>query len=163
MLNTIKLALAGSVMAAAMLSSGAHAATADGTAKVEILVPVELSAIAEMDLGLVAVGATTGTVELPVTSNTRVCTGVRCVGTATRGSFQVTKATNGQTVQLSATNASLTGPGTAMVLTTALSDASIVFNSTALQTVYVGGSLAVGADQLFGQYSGTYTVTAQYQ
>jgi Mat/Ecp fimbriae major subunit len=82
MLNKFKLALAGSVMAAAMLSSGAQAATATGTAKVEILVPVELSTVADLDFGLVASSASAGTVVLPTGSNTRACTNVTCVGTA---------------------------------------------------------------------------------
>ncbi len=163
MLNKIKIALAGSVVAAAMLSSGAQAATATGTAKVEILVPVELSTVADLDFGLVAAGASSGTVTLPVGSNTRACTNVTCVGTASRGSFQVTNASNGQVIQLSATNATLTGPGANMAVTTALSAASVTFNSAALQTVNVGGSLAVGVNQAAGNYTGSFTVTAQYQ
>jgi Mat/Ecp fimbriae major subunit len=164
MLNKFKMALAGSVMAAAMLSSGAHAATATGTAKVEILVPVQLSTVADLDFGLVAASGAAGTVTLPVTSNTRSCSAnVVCVGTASRGSFQVTNASNGQVIQLSATNATLTGPGTSMVVTTALSNASITFNSASLQTVNVGGTLAVGVNQAAGNYTGSFTVTAQYQ
>jgi hypothetical protein len=163
MLNTIKLALTGSVMAAAMLSSGAQAATATGTAKVEILVPVELSTISDLDFGLVAAGASAGTVVMPTGSNTRACTNVTCVGTAARGSFQVSNASNGQVIQLSATNATLTGPGANMAVATTLSNASITFNSASLQTVFVGGSLAVGVNQAAGAYTGSFTVTAQYQ
>ncbi len=163
MLNKFKIALASSVIAAAMLSSGAQAATATGTARVEILVPVQLSTVTNLDFGLVAAGAASGTVVLPTASNTRTCTSVTCVGTATRGSFQVTNASNGQTIQLSATNATLTGAGTNMLVTTSLSNSSIVFNSSSLQTVFVGGSLAVGTNQAAGVYTGSFTVTADYQ
>ena len=163
MLNKIKIALASTAVAAAMLSSGAQAATATGTAKVEILVPVELSTITDMDFGLVAAGASSGVVTLPVGSNTRACVNVTCIGTASRGSFQVTNASNGQVIQLSATNATLTGPGANMAVTTVLSASSVTFNSASLETVNVGGSLAVGTNQAAGSYTGTFTVTAQYQ
>jgi Mat/Ecp fimbriae major subunit len=163
MLNKIKIALASSVVAAAMLSSGAQAATATGTAKVEILVPVQLSTVTDLDFGLVAAGASSGTVTLPVGSNTRACVNVTCVGTASRGSFQVTNASAGQVVQLSATNATLTGPGANMLVTTSLSASSITFDAAALETVNVGGTLAVGINQAAGAYTGSFTVTADYQ
>ncbi len=163
MLNKIKIALATSVVAVAMLSSGAQAATASGTAQVNILVPIEISAVANLDFGLIAVGASSGTVTLPVGSNTRACVNVTCVGSASRGSFQITNATNGQAIQLSATNATLTGPGANMLVTTSLSANSITFDSTALQTVNVGGSLAVGLGQTDGFYDGDFTITAEYQ
>jgi hypothetical protein len=50
-----------------------------------------------------------------------------------------------------------------MAVATTLSNASITFNSASLQTVFVGGSLAVGVNQAAGAYTGSFTVTAQYQ
>lgn len=163
MLNKIKIALATSAVAVAMLSSGAQAATATGTAKVEILTPVTLSTVSDLDFGLVAAGASTGTVTLPTGTNTRACSNVTCLGTATRGSFQVSNAGQGQVIQLSTTNATLTGPGASMLVTTSLSASTVTFDSAALETVYVGGALSVGLNQAAGNYTGSFTVTANYQ
>jgi Mat/Ecp fimbriae major subunit len=59
----------------------------------------------------------------------------------------------------------LDGPGTAnMIITTSISGLE-----TGVQTVggsytfYIGGSLAVAADQVIGDYSGQYEVTVQYE
>jgi Mat/Ecp fimbriae major subunit len=164
MLNKMKFAVAASIAAVAMVSGAANAATQTATAEAEILTAVELSSVSNLDFGLIVAGATGGTVTLPVTSDTRTCGTLTCVGTASRGSFQVTNATDGQVVQLSVptTGVELTGPGTAMPVALSLSNASITFDAAALQTVYIGGALTVGDGQTAGQYSTTFNVTANY-
>jgi Mat/Ecp fimbriae major subunit len=165
MLNKSKLAIAGAIIAAGMASTGANAATQTATAKVEILAPVVLSPVTTLDLGVVAVGATGGTVALPNTSNTRTCSAtLTCVGTAARGSFQVTSATNGYVIAITVpASTSLTGVGSPMAMTLSPSATSITFNSASLQTIYVGGTLTVGNNQAAGTYTGTYNVSADYQ
>ncbi|MFC4291299.1 DUF4402 domain-containing protein [Sphingorhabdus arenilitoris] len=165
MLNKMKFALAGTIAAASLVSGAANAATETANAEAEILTPVALSAVTDLDFGLIAGDADGGTVALPTASDTRSCTGVICVGTATRASFQVTNATQGQVVALSVptTGVALSGPGANMPVSLALSNASITFNSAALQTVYIGGTLTVGANQAAGVYSTTFPVTADYQ
>jgi hypothetical protein len=44
-----------------------------------------------------------------------------------------------------------------------LSNSSILFNSASLQTVYVGGTISLGANQTAGTYVGSFDVTAEYQ
>ncbi|MEP7348473.1 MAG: DUF4402 domain-containing protein [Sphingorhabdus sp.] len=165
MLNKSKVALLGAFAAAAMVSTGANAATQSATAEVDILAPVVLSPVTTLDLGVVAVGAVAGTVTLPNSSDTRTCSAsLTCVGTAARGSFQVTSATNGYVIAITVpASTSLTGAGAPMALTLSPSAASITFNSAALQTIYVGGTLSVGASQTAGTYTGTYNVSADYQ
>ena len=99
---------------------------------------------------------------LPNTSDVRTCAGVTCVGTAQRGQFTVSGAATGFVVLVNTpASTSLTGPGTAMTLL--LSPSLVNFTSTGVaQTFFVGGALAVGANQTAGTYSGTYTVTADY-
>ena len=89
----MKIVLAGAAAVAAMSSTAAFADTENATATVQILGAVELTKFADLDLGTVASGAAVGTVALPTSSNTRTCTGVTCVGTASRARFQVTAAT----------------------------------------------------------------------
>jgi Mat/Ecp fimbriae major subunit len=162
MLNK-KIALLGAA-AAAMVSTGANAATQTATAEVDILAAVDLQQNAALDFGVVASSAAAGTVLLPTGSNTRTCSAaVTCVGTAQRGQFTVSNATSGYVVAITVpASTSLTGPGTAMNV--ALTPSLTSFTSTgAAQVFYVGGTLTVGANQVAGTYSGTYNVSADYQ
>ena len=165
MLNKFKTAIAVSVVATAMMSSAAHAATETASAEAEIIAAVELSAVSALDIGLVAVGANGGTVTLDETSGNRTCSvDLTCVGGSTRGSFQVTNAADGLVVDLTVDASTvLTGAGDDMTLTLTPSATSITFDSAALETVFVGGELAVNAAQAAGVYSGTYSVSAEYQ
>jgi Mat/Ecp fimbriae major subunit len=163
MLNKSKVALLGAFAAAAMVSTGANAATQTATAEVDILAPVTLSQTAGLDFGIVAAGAASGTVTLPTGSNTRTCSvGLACVGTASRGVFSVT-AVDTYVVNITVDASTvLTGAGTDMNLTLNPGITSIVANGAA-QTFYVGGTLTVGAAQAAGTYTGTYDVSANYQ
>ncbi len=165
MLNKIKFAIAGSVISAAMLSNAAFAATETASAEAEIIAAVELSPVTDLDMGLVAVGAAGGNVTLDATSGTRTCSAaLTCVGTADRGSFQVTNASDGLVIDITVdASTTLTGAGAPMALTLTPSATSITFDSAALETVFVGGDLAVGASQTAGVYTGTYNVSAEYQ
>ncbi len=164
MLNKMKIALATAIVVAAMGSNAAFAASKTGTATVEIVTPVVLSNVAQLNLGLVAATATAGTVTIPVSANTQSCSGVVCLGGSSRGSFQVTAAANNAVIDLSAdASTTLTGPGANMALGLFLSKNSITFNSASLETVYVGGALDVAANQVAGTYTGSYNVTANYQ
>jgi Mat/Ecp fimbriae major subunit len=161
MLNK-KIALMGAAIAA-MVSTGANAATATATADVEILAPVTLIQTAGLDFGTVAAGAASGTVTLPTGSNTRTCSvGLACVGAASRGAFEVTGVdTYVVDITVDASTV-LTGAGTDMNLTLDPGITSIVADGTA-QTFYVGGTLTVGAGQAAGTYTGNYNVSADYQ
>jgi hypothetical protein len=163
MLNKSKIALLGAFAAATMVSTGANAATQTATAEVEILAPVTLSQTVGLDFGIVAAGAVAGTVTLPTGSNVRTCSvGLACVGTASRGTFEVTGVdTYVVDITVDATTV-LTGAGTDMNVTLNPGITSIVANGAA-QTFYVGGTLTVGAGQAAGTYTGNYDVSADYQ
>jgi Mat/Ecp fimbriae major subunit len=166
MLNKMKIILAGAAAVAAMSSSAAFADTENATATAQILGAVNLQKFADMDLGTIAASAASGTVVLPTSSNTRTCTGVTCVGTATRARFQVVAATNTYVIDIThSPTATLTGPaGSAdMPLTLSASTNAITFDSAALEDIFVGGTLTVGANQAAGTYNGSFSVTAEYQ
>jgi Domain of unknown function (DUF4402) len=175
MLNKMKLAIAGSIVAAAMASSGAHAATANANAKVEILTPVTINKTSDLDFGLIATSGA-GTVVVAQSGGAKSCTGlVTCVGTTgVLGSFDVTAA-SGQTISVSVGSTSLVGPvgsvampaalrlaGT-LITTNAGSTAGTYTSLVAAKTVTVGGTVTVGAVQLAGVYNGAFTLTADYQ
>ncbi|MFN3620800.1 DUF4402 domain-containing protein [Sphingorhabdus sp.] len=164
MLNKTKIALLGAMAVAATASTGAQAATQTANAEVDIIAAVQLAQNASLDFGVVASGASAGTVELPTGADTRTCTaGLTCVGTAQRGQFTVSGAATGFTVAISVpASTTLTSGGNTMTL--ALTPSITSFTSVgAPQVFYVGGSLAVGASQPAGNYTGTYTVSADYQ
>jgi Mat/Ecp fimbriae major subunit len=175
MLNTLKLAIAGSIVAAAMASSGAQAATANANAKVEILTPVTIAKTSDLDFGLIATTGA-GTVVVAQSGGAKSCTGlVTCVGTTgVLASFDVSSAT-AQTISVSVGSTSLVGPigsvampaalrlaGTG-VTTNAASTSGTYTSGLTAKTVTVGGTVTVGAVQLAGVYNGAFTLTADYQ
>jgi hypothetical protein len=161
MLNK-KIALLG-VAAAAMVSTGANAATVTATAKVEILAPVTLTQTAGLDFGVVAGSAAGGKVTLTPASDVRACTGgLVCVGAAQRGAFSVVGASGYTLAVTVAPTTTLTGAGAPMGVTLTSSAATVLATGLA-QTFNVGGVLTVGAAQTAGTYTGTYSVSADYQ
>lgn len=161
MLNK-KIALLGAAVAA-MVSTGANAATQTATAEVDIVAAVTLTQDAGLDFGVVAVGASAGTVTMPTGSNTRSCTVVTCSGTAQRGQFTVSNATTGYVVNIVVPGSTtLTSGGNTINLSLVPSITS--FSSTGVSEVfYVGGTLSIAANQAAGTYTGTYAVSADYQ
>ena len=161
MLNK-KIALLGAAVAA-MVSTGANAATQTATAEVDILAPVTLAQTAGLDFGTVAASTSAGTVTLPTGSNTQTCSvGLACVGPASRGVFSVVGANLTTVVITVDASTLLSGAGTSMNLTLNPSVTSISATGSA-QTFFVGGVLSVGASQAAGTYTGTYNVSAEYQ
>lgn len=164
MLNTMKVALTGAMAVAAFASTSAQAATGTADATATIISAVQLTQNDVLDFGVVASSTTAGTVDLPTDSNTRTCSvGVTCVGTALRGQFTVSGAATGYTVGIVVpATAILTSNGVTMSTTLTPSMTTFVSNGGA-RAIFVGGTLSVGANQAAGLYTGTYTVSANYQ
>ncbi|WP_397594761.1 DUF4402 domain-containing protein [Sphingorhabdus sp.] len=166
MIKKMKLAVAGAVLAASMASNAAYAATEQADATVQVLAAVQLSAVSDLNFGVVAASAVGGTVTLaPTASAVPVGSGVIPISGGSAASFQVTQATNGEAIALSVGNPTpLTSGANSIPLSgLTLSNSSILFNSASLQTVYVGGTISLGANQTAGTYVGSFDVTAEYQ
>ena len=176
MLNKMKFAVAGAVIAAAMASTGAQAATATATAKVEILTPVTIAKTSDLDFGLIATSGA-GSVVVNESSAAKSCTGsVICVGTTgVLAAFDVTAAA-AQAITVSVGNASLVGPtgsvampaalrisGTGVTVTGAGLNTGTFTSAVLAKSIKVGGTVTVGATQLAGVYTGSFTLTADYQ
>jgi Mat/Ecp fimbriae major subunit len=162
MLNK-KIALMGAAIAA-MVSTGANAATETATAEVEILAPVTLAQTVGLNFGIVAAGLAAGTATIGTGSNTATCSpGLACVGTPARGAFEVVGADT-TVVEITVDAATvLTGSGGADMNLTLNPSVTSLTATGAAQTFYVGGTLAIGASQGAGTYTGTYDVSAEYQ
>ncbi len=166
MINKMKLALAGAVVATGMLSTGAFAATQQADATVQVLSAVQLSAVSDLNFGIVAASTAGGTVTVGASAAAvPVATGVTRISGGAAASFRVTQATNGQVIALSVGSPTpLTGPGANIALSAlTLSNNTITFNSASLQNVYVGGTISLNPNQTAGTYTGTFNVTADYQ
>jgi len=164
MLNKLKIALAGSIAAATMVSGAAHAATETVGADAEIIPAVTLAEPVDIDFGTIASDATGGTVTVAAAAAAnRQCGTLTCVGTASSGSIEITaEADQNVTITMPTGTVTLTSTGGgSMSMTPTVSSAS--FTSTGTDTVYFGGSLTVGADQAAGSYSGTFDVDVDYQ
>lgn len=164
MLNKTKFALLGVVAAAAMASTGAQAATQTASAEVDIVAAVQLAQNDGLDFGVVASSGTAGTVALPIGSNTRICSaGVTCVGTALRGRFTVSGATTGYVVAINVPASTTLNSGANNMLLSLVPSMTSFTAGAGPQEFFVGGSLAVGANQAAGTYTGSYNVSADYQ
>jgi len=163
MLKNLKIALVGSIAAAAMVSGTANAATETVGADAEIIEAVTLDNAVNIDFGTIASDATGGTVSVTAdAAGTRACGTLTCVGTASSGSLEITAA-SGQTVDITMPTAavSLTSGTNSMSMTPTVSSAS--FTSAGTDTVYFGGTLTVSANQAAGTYAGSFDVDVDYQ
>jgi hypothetical protein len=156
--NSLKIALV-SVLAlgATALSGGASAANND------------------LAFGSFYPGATTGTVDVNTNGTRSFSGGVLTASggvTPTAAKFDVTGQASATYTIAYAAAVTLTGPGAPMALTQ-ISDLTGAGGATTLaaagalsaggtQSIYIGGSLAVGANQVAGAYTANITATVVY-
>lgn len=169
-----KLALA-AALALAGVAIPAGAATDNATATAGVIIPITITKMADLSFGKFAPGAG-GTVTLS-TSGARSVTGAILStngSTPTAARFDVHGETSATyAITYTGTTANLTSGANTMALTT-ISDLTGLGVSTGTQatgaldattgnqSIYVGGSLAVGATQPAGTYTGTVTVAVEY-
>ena len=149
-------------------SAPALAAGSTSTATVITLRPLSLLNLSDLDFATNAAGATAGTIVIDPTNDTRTTTGgvVAAGGTPQAAKFDtyggplqtiqifrgplpvLNRAGGGATMNV--TQLTLNGPTTRFLGTAGLID------------LRVGGTLAVGANQLSGSYSGTFQIIVNY-
>ena len=105
----------------------------------------------------------TRTVILAV-ANTRTGTADLIGTSAAAGVFAITGANSSAFSILLPTSVSITGPGTAMNITSWVHDAgaSPTTDGTGLATLKVGATLTLSANQTAGSYTGNYDVVINY-
>lgn len=165
--------------------------TASGGARAVILVPLTLVKSQDMNFGKIAVSNVAGTVVLNGQTNACTTTGGVFETSSCQAAVFTGMGTKNMNARISLTSVSnLAGPGTAMTLTNVFltNDATISFSgnpnangqgvgltqgngnqrysivsSTGIFTLKLGGTLNVNANQAPGVYTGSITVTVQYQ
>ncbi len=161
--------------ASGMLGAPAYAADTNVTVNAAIVRPNSLIKIDDLDFGTMVSGTTGGTVSINAVTGARTTTGgVTPVGAGTqRAVFQGTGGillitvsgdnsvtlvrAGGGAPNMTATlvrAASTSGGGIALLGSTLL--------PSGVQTYYIGGTLTVPANQLAGDYGGTFTLTVNY-
>ncbi len=150
------------------VGTSAEAATQTATSKAIALRPLSILKLRDLDFGQLIAGTTAGTVILDPTTDARVTTGgtgaaggtplaaqFYTYGTAglilqvTRGPLPVLARVGGGAT-MNVTQLTLNGPTTR------------VLNPAGVVDLRVGGTLAVGANQLDGTYNGTFNITVTY-
>ena len=154
--------------ALAYAAPGAAAPAAmTGGGSATIVSPLSVVKTADLDFGTLVAGATSGSVTINPTSGVRSVAG----GTSAAGGSPqpATFVANGvinrvYIVSLPAGATLSNGAGSTMAITNFILDGPTLqlFGTGGIATVKVGGVLAVGANQVPGDYAGTFTVTLIY-
>lgn len=153
---------------AAMASQPASAATATNVAKAITIRPLSLLNLRDLDFATNIAGVTAGTVVIDPNTDLRIVTGsvVAAGGTPQAAQFY-TYGGPLQTIQIfrgPLPVLSRAGGGASMNVTqlTLNGPTTRFLNSAGLLDLRVGGTLAVGANQLAGSYSGTFQIIVNY-
>jgi Mat/Ecp fimbriae major subunit len=172
----VKAAVATSMLAAvAFGASSAEAATGTATARAKILRQLTVTSDRDLNFGTIVTGTSAGSIVMNAAGTVGTCgvtaSGGICSGTPTSARFNVSGA-GAQVVTVTVPSASfnITNGTDTMAITSLTSSAATVtlsgtFGAAAAGTgsFTVGGSLGVGANQPDGDYSGTFSVTVNYQ
>jgi len=166
MLNrkVLVIATTASLIAFGGFSSSVFAASATGNASATIVAPLSITEDVAMDFGSISPDGTSATT-VTITPAGAVSSpdGAGIAGGApAAGQFTVT-GFGTLTYAVSYTGGNLTGPGANMAVsgfTDSIGGAGALAGGT--ETFTVGADLAVGINQTAGAYSGTYTVTVNY-
>jgi hypothetical protein len=169
--NSIKLAAVALALSAA---AGAMAATINASSSSTVVSPIAITKAADLAFGAFAAGSTSGTVTVSPDGSRSFGGGALGVGTQsgaiTAAQFNVT-GQSGFTYSISVTGTALTSGSDTMAfapisaLTANTATSGTVSSGTltgGTQTIFVGGSLTVAANQAPGTYSGTVTATVDY-
>lgn len=142
--------------------------TADSTtttATAKVVSPVTLVKTADLLFGTIIPTMTAGTVTMsPIGGRTSSNVTLSTIALGNAAAFYLTgKSGSGFSIVLPS-NITLTGPGASMQLSVFKSTPSLVgsFNTSGNATVNVGATLAVGANQAAGVYSGSFSITVDY-
>lgn len=163
--RSFKAVMAGSAMLALGLSANAaQAATATANAKAQIIKAITVTQKNDLDFGTIVSGVAAATVALTPASARTCGVGLVCAGTAVAAKFEI-GGTAAQLVNISTSDAILTSTGNpSMPASLTVSVGTMTLAGVAATDAFtVGGTLSVGANQAQGVYSGSFTVTVNYQ
>jgi spore coat protein U-like protein len=148
-----------------VLATPAVAATTTATTTVNVIKPVSIVKLQDMDFGTLTFAGFTGTRTITVSrAGALTCaTNIVCSGAPKNARFNI-QGTNRMVVMLSYSGGTLTN-GVDSIPFTADGQASITMINSGAPGIdlEVGGGLTISPTLVGGVYSGTMTVTADYQ
>jgi hypothetical protein len=165
------LATAGAIALLALTSAPAQAASpsAQANATAKIYRPLTISKTTDLDFGVVVIAGTSFAAETVTVSTAGAVTcgggvNLTCSGSPTAARFHLV-GSNNALVTVSSPTFNLTGPGTLAVTPSSTSQSVNLGASGATSGVDVdlGASIPVSSATAEGVYTGTWTVTADYQ
>lgn len=147
------------------MASKAIAADVTGNATAEIQAPIVLSEDTAMDFATIIADPAGDTVTLDLADAVSSTGASTFSGTPASADFSATGTASAAVSISFSTGDTLTGPGTAMALGNFQHDGggTPAFDGTGNLALIVGADLTVGASQTAGTYTGTYTLTVDYQ
>ncbi|UVW28164.1 DUF4402 domain-containing protein [Massilia sp. H6] len=158
-------------IAATVAAGSANAASTQAATSSTVVTPINIVKAADLSFGSFAPSGSAGTVTVSPNNARGVTGGVTAMaGGSTAAQFTVTGQAS-STYSISVVGTTLTSDANTMAFTpitdlTASAITSGTVTSGTLtagtQTIYVGGILSVGANQVAGSYSGTVTATVDY-
>lgn len=166
MLNRKILAIAttAGLIAFGSFSSSVLAANATGTASATIVTPLSVVQTTAMNFGSISPDADVATtVDLSIAGVASSTDGAGIVPAsgAQQGVFTATGSGNLAIAVTYSAGDVLTGPGANMAIGSFVDDAAAALTG-GTEVFNVGATLSVGANQTVGGYSGTFTVTVNY-
>lgn len=169
MRNSIRIAAVGAALASSLAFSGAAnaAASATANANAEILSTISVVKDQDMDFGQIAVNGADTLVISADEGNPAACpTNLICAGARAPAKFTISGTAGvGTTAAVRQASVSLTSGTNSMTLNsfTVFFPNGNTLNASGDAQVNVGGSLAVGAGQAAGLYTGSFDVDVEYQ
>jgi spore coat protein U-like protein len=161
--------LALAIGAAAQASAASTTASASAT----VITPINVSSTGSLSFGKIAASASPGSITISTSGTRSVSGGVTGSSTTSAVKFDIIGEPSATyTIDTSATTANLTSGSDTMALAlvadftgggaTAGTQSGGTLDGTGKQSLYVGGTLTVGANQAAGAYTGTVSVAVAY-
>lgn len=151
-------------------ASPACAGTQGGTVSTAIVTPMSLVKVGDLSFGDLGAGTTAGQVTVNASTNARsVIGGVTMMGGTVTAARFLGFGFRGQRVRITRPTVPVTltriGGGATMTITTLTLNGGVSrpLNAAGLVDIRVGGTLAVGANQVPGSYIGSFPLTIAYE
>lgn len=160
-----RLAALAAVAAAAFTAQPASAAQITAVTSVKVIKPVSMTKLQDLDFGTLTFNSFTGdrTIAVSRLGAVTCAADIVCSGATKAAGFNV-RGTKQLTVLITVAGGALSNGVDSIPFTPDAPPSITLTNSGAPGTdFYVGGSIAVNPDLVGGTYSGTLTVTAEYQ
>lgn len=167
MRNSLRLAVVGALAAASFASSAQAATSATGTATAEVLSTLTVTNTSALQFGQIAAN-NGGTVSVNANGSASASGSIVSTGTRAPATFAVTGSPNASvivTLPSGPINLTRSGGSETMAVSAFNTDPSGGFqlDSSGAGNFAVGGTLTIAANQVPGSYSGSFSVSVEYQ